>query len=75
MHDWSIPVVNHTWLEDCFIRWKTLSVGLEKYVAFPPGLDFSNHLGERSIQHKVILEGLLDLIAEIALSQGKITSV
>ncbi|KAH9985593.1 hypothetical protein BJV77DRAFT_919798, partial [Russula vinacea] len=44
--DWSIPVVNHTWLEDCFIRWKTLSVGLEKYVAFPPGLDFSNHLGE-----------------------------
>ncbi|KAH9985135.1 hypothetical protein BJV77DRAFT_1086541 [Russula vinacea] len=73
--DWSIPVVNHTWLEDCFIRWKTLSVGLEKYVAFPPGLDFSNHLGERSIQREVILEGLLDLIAEIALSQGKITSV
>jgi mediator of DNA damage checkpoint protein 1 len=73
--EWSIPVVNHTWLEDCFIRWKKLSVGLEKYVAFPPGLDFSNHLGERSIQREVILEGLPDLIAEIALSQGKVTSV
>ena len=73
--DWSIPVFNHTRLEDCFIQWKKLSVGLEKYVAFPPGLDFSDHLGECSIQREVILEGLPDLITEIALSRGKVTPV
>jgi mediator of DNA damage checkpoint protein 1 len=73
--NWSIPVVNHTWLEDCFIQWRNLSVGLEKYVVFPPGLDFSDHLGERGIQREVILEALPDLIAEMALAQDKATSV
>jgi len=67
--NWSIPVVNHTWLEDCFIQWRNLSVGLEKYVVFPPGLDFSDHLGERGMQREAILETLPDLLAEMALSQ------
>ena len=71
--NWSIPVVNHTWLEDCFIQWRNLSVGLEKYVVFPPGLDFSDHLGERGIQREVILEALPNLIAEMALPPGKVT--
>ena len=72
--NWSIPVVNHTWLEDCFIQWKNLSVGLEKYVVFPPGLDFSNHLGERGIQRGAIFETLPDLIAEMILERDKINS-
>jgi hypothetical protein len=71
--NWSIPVVNHTWLEDCFIQWRNLSVGLEKYVVFPPGLDFSDHLGERGIQREAILETLPDLVAEMALSQDNET--
>jgi mediator of DNA damage checkpoint protein 1 len=71
--NWSIPVVNHTWLEDCFIQWRNLSVGLEKYVVFPPGLDFSDHLGERGIQREVILETLPDLIAEMSLAPDKET--
>ncbi|KAI0271257.1 hypothetical protein BC834DRAFT_966777 [Gloeopeniophorella convolvens] len=66
--NWSIPVVNHTWLEDCFIQWRNLSVGLEKYVTFTPGLDFSAHLGERGIQREVIQDGLSDLVAEMALT-------
>ncbi|KAF9231646.1 BRCT domain-containing protein, partial [Melanogaster broomeanus] len=37
---WSIPVVNHTWVEDCFVEWRSLTVGLERYVVFPPGIDF-----------------------------------
>lgn len=45
--NWSIPIVNHTWLEDCFIQWRNLSVGIEKYIRFPPGVDFSKLLGER----------------------------
>lgn len=64
--NWSIPVVNHTWLEDCFIQWKNLTVGLEKYVVFPPGLNFSDNLGERGIQREVILESLPDLETEMA---------
>lgn len=73
--NWSIPVVNHTWLEDCFIQWRNLSVGLEKYVVFPPGLDFSDHLGERGMQREAILETLPDLVAEMALSQDNEASV
>ena len=73
--NWSIPVVNHTWLEDCFIQWRNLSVGLEKYVVFPPGLDFSDHLGERGMQREAILETLPDLVAEMALSQDNETPV
>ena len=73
--NWSIPVVNHTWLEDCFIQWRNLSVGLEKYIVFPPGLDFSDHLGERGMQREAILESLPDLVAEMALSQDNRTPV
>ena len=73
--NWSIPVVNHTWLEDCFIQWKNLSVGLEKYVAFPPGLDFSDHLGERGVQREVILDTLPDLIDEMKFERGEINSI
>lgn len=73
--NWSIPVVNHTWLEDCFIQWKNITVGLEKYVVFPPGLDFSDNLGERGLQREVILESLPDLVAEMAHAQRTATLV
>ncbi|PFH45698.1 hypothetical protein AMATHDRAFT_71207 [Amanita thiersii Skay4041] len=46
---WSIPIVNHTWIEDCFVKWRNLTVGLEKYIVFPPGIDFAKLLGERGV--------------------------
>jgi hypothetical protein len=52
--NWSIPIVNHTWLEDCFIQWRNLTVGLEKYIVFPPGIDFSQMLGERGVGRAVL---------------------
>jgi hypothetical protein len=73
--NWFIPVVNHTWLEDCFIQWKNLTFGLEKYVIFPPGLDFSDNLGERGIQRELVLEALPDLVAEMALVRSTATPV
>ncbi|KAH8977291.1 hypothetical protein EDB86DRAFT_2908524 [Lactarius hatsudake] len=73
--NWSIPIVNHTWLEDCFIQWKNLTVGLEKYVVFPPGLNFSDNLGERGIQREVILESLPDLETEMAHARSAVTPV
>ena len=39
----------HTWLEDCFVQWRNLTVGVEKYIVFPPGVDFSTFLGERGV--------------------------
>jgi mediator of DNA damage checkpoint protein 1 len=53
---WSIPIVNHTWLEDCFVRWKDITVGVEKYIKFPPGVDFSVILGEKGVGRKVLLQ-------------------
>ncbi|KAI0665873.1 hypothetical protein C8Q78DRAFT_480053 [Trametes maxima] len=46
---WSIPVVNHTWVEDCFVQWRYLTPANEKYTKFPPGVDFSVVLAERGI--------------------------
>ena len=46
---WSIPVVNHTCLEDCFVQWRNLTVGMEKYIVSPPGVDLSTLLGERGL--------------------------
>ncbi|KAL0949407.1 hypothetical protein HGRIS_009469 [Hohenbuehelia grisea] len=53
---WSIPIVNHTWLEDCFVRWRNLTVGLEKYIVFPEGVDFAVMLGERGLGREVELD-------------------
>lgn len=50
---WSIPIVNHTWLEDCFVQWRNLTVALEKYIVFPAGVDFSKVLGERGLAREV----------------------
>jgi hypothetical protein len=46
-------------LEDCFIQWKTLSVGStgRKYIKFPPGTDFSAVLGEMGPRRVVLEEG------------------
>ncbi|KAI0646001.1 hypothetical protein C8Q79DRAFT_967346 [Trametes meyenii] len=46
---WSIPIVNHTWVEDCFVQWRYLTPANEKYTKFPPGVDFSVVLAERGI--------------------------
>ncbi|KAI0369629.1 hypothetical protein BV20DRAFT_967587 [Pilatotrama ljubarskyi] len=46
---WSIPIVNHTWIEDCFVQWRRLTPAREKYIVFPPGVDFSKVLAERGL--------------------------
>ncbi|KAI0328357.1 hypothetical protein GY45DRAFT_1326498 [Cubamyces sp. BRFM 1775] len=46
---WSIPIVNHTWIEDCFVQWRRLTPAREKYIVFPPGVDFSTVLAERGL--------------------------
>ena len=46
---WSIPVVNHVWLEDCFAQWMYLSPALSKYIDFPPHVDFTPMLAERKL--------------------------
>ncbi|KAI0318294.1 hypothetical protein OF83DRAFT_1116811 [Amylostereum chailletii] len=63
--NWNIPVVNHTWLEDCFVQWKRLSVGHEKYVLFPPKLDFASQLGQRGIGLVNVYDSLADIEAEM----------
>lgn len=61
---WSIPVVNHTWLEDCFVQWRKLTVGLEKYIHFPSGFDFATSLAERGVGKVVVDDGDLELLEE-----------
>ncbi|KAJ4483255.1 hypothetical protein J3R30DRAFT_3698036 [Lentinula aciculospora] len=46
---WGIPIVNHLWLEDCFIAWKNMTVGSDRYIHFPQGSDFAPCLGDRGL--------------------------
>ncbi|KAJ7198551.1 hypothetical protein GGX14DRAFT_665967 [Mycena pura] len=51
--EWSIPVVNHTWLEDCFLRWKSLTPATPKYVSYPSGVEFFSIVGERGLGNEI----------------------
>ncbi|KAJ7096238.1 hypothetical protein C8R44DRAFT_683728 [Mycena epipterygia] len=53
---WSIAVVNHTWLEDCFVQWRCLTPAVPKYIDFPPNVDFAPMLAERGVT--IDLDGL-----------------
>ncbi|KAL5534878.1 hypothetical protein ACEPAG_1343 [Sanghuangporus baumii] len=47
--EWNIPIVNHTWLEDCFASWTLITPAQEKYVSFPPGVNFGDLVCRRSV--------------------------
>ncbi|KAF8210360.1 hypothetical protein K438DRAFT_1809538 [Mycena galopus ATCC 62051] len=47
---WNIAVVNHVWLEDCFVDWRDITPAVPKYIDFPPNLDFAPMLGERGVK-------------------------
>ncbi|KAJ7901920.1 hypothetical protein B0H14DRAFT_3723932 [Mycena olivaceomarginata] len=47
---WNIAVVNHVWLEDCFVDWRDITPAVPKYIDFPPNLDFAPMLGERGVR-------------------------
>ncbi|KAI6032733.1 hypothetical protein F5J12DRAFT_712976 [Pisolithus orientalis] len=63
---WSIPVVNHTWLEDCIVEWRALTVGLERYIVFPPGIDFGKVLMGADGGAVLTYDGDLDGVPEVA---------
>ncbi|KAI5824017.1 hypothetical protein K523DRAFT_420809 [Schizophyllum commune Tattone D] len=46
--EWQIPVVNHLWVEDCYMTWRMLPV-TTKYITFPPASDLSGLLCERGM--------------------------
>ncbi|GJJ08998.1 hypothetical protein Clacol_003219 [Clathrus columnatus] len=45
--EWSVPVVNHKWLEDCFVEWRNLTPASKKYIDFAQGFNY----GERGVGH------------------------
>jgi hypothetical protein len=46
---WSLPAVNHTWPEGCFIQWPLLTPAAEKYITLSPCLDFRKLLRKRGV--------------------------
>ncbi|KAJ7647790.1 hypothetical protein FB45DRAFT_1020000 [Roridomyces roridus] len=67
--EWSIPIVNHTWLEDCFDRWKNLTPATDKYITFPIGINFSALLGETPLG-----DDIDQIIAEEAEKLGELAT-
>ncbi|KAL1685752.1 hypothetical protein GGG16DRAFT_65676 [Schizophyllum commune] len=48
--EWQIPVVNHLWVEDCYMTWRMLPTDpIARYITFPPASDLSGLLCERGM--------------------------
>lgn len=47
--EWSVPVVTHKWLEDCFVEWRNLTPAQKKYVDYAPGVNYGTILGDRGV--------------------------
>jgi hypothetical protein len=71
---WNIAIVNHLWLEDCFAQWKKVPPAVDKYISFPPGVDFSNHLGEKGDRASVDPDTLKAELAALEQEAGPIQS-
>jgi hypothetical protein len=52
--EWQIPILNHLWLEECFVRWANISPCREAFLVFPPGVNFLDFLSERSLEHGTV---------------------
>lgn len=50
---WRLTVVNHLWLEDCFAQWQWLSPADNRYINFPPGVDWVTNVGSRVIDRSL----------------------
>ncbi|KAH8102204.1 hypothetical protein BXZ70DRAFT_986996 [Cristinia sonorae] len=66
---WSIPVVNHMWLEDCLIQWRHISQAQDKYTYFPPGVDFGKMLGRKGMGRGGYDPSELELIEKEVVAQ------
>ncbi|THH28633.1 hypothetical protein EUX98_g5551 [Antrodiella citrinella] len=66
---WSIPVVNHVWLEDCFIQWRHVAQAHDKYTYFPPGVDFGKLLGKKGLGRSGYDPSELELIEKEVVAQ------
>jgi hypothetical protein len=52
--EWNIPILNHLWLEECFVQWMDVPTCREAFCTFPPGVSFLNFLSERSLEHGTV---------------------
>ncbi|KZW04352.1 hypothetical protein EXIGLDRAFT_635858 [Exidia glandulosa HHB12029] len=62
--EWRVPIVNHLWLEDCFLAWELISPAHERYIRFPHHDDVTVTVGEAGIgkytleEHKATMKRL-----------------
>ncbi|KIJ22847.1 hypothetical protein M422DRAFT_97553, partial [Sphaerobolus stellatus SS14] len=47
--EWSLPVVTHRWLEDCFVEWRNLTPAQQKYIDYADGINYSVLVGTRGV--------------------------
>ncbi|KAF8587520.1 hypothetical protein K439DRAFT_819153 [Ramaria rubella] len=63
--EWSIPVVNHKWLEDCFVEWRNLTPAQKRYLDYAPGVNYGALIGDRGVA-RIGLEEDPELSSDIA---------
>ena len=67
--EWSVPVVTHKWLEDCFVEWRNLTPAQKKYLDYAPGVNYGTVLGDRGVGRIGLeedMESLPETKAELA---------
>ncbi|KAI1777052.1 BRCT-containing protein [Hypoxylon cercidicola] len=50
--DWGIERLNHLWLEESYAKCEAQTVGLEKYIHFPPRTNLSEIIGQTFLDEK-----------------------
>ena len=56
---WDIPVINHTWVEDCFIGWQARTPTMPSYTSYDrggEGFTFASLVGTRTISPNIIAD-------------------
>jgi hypothetical protein len=61
--EWDMSIVNHFWLEDCFIKWASLSIGNPRYTEFPAGVNYMTLLGQAHLSRENISRWVNEALA------------
>ena len=56
---WNVPVINHFWIEDCFLSWSVRSTAVSQYHNFevgPKDFSFASLVGTRPLSPQIVEE-------------------
>ncbi|PWN49274.1 hypothetical protein IE53DRAFT_346139 [Violaceomyces palustris] len=60
--EWGIPVVNHLWLDCCFLEWEMLDHADMRFIDFPSHIDFQSLVGSTGLDESSLEPWITDAL-------------